>query len=422
MSSKRTLAAVLVIIILVSSVALYLVASNGGARTSSVSSTTGIVSTTSSTRLSNSSILPGNGSMTLAAAFPYLSFNRMVFLTSPDDGTDRMFLVLQVGEILEFPDERNVSSTATFLDLRNLVNSSGNEQGLLGLAFDPDFAANGYLYVYYTAAGAGRHAVVARFTVDASNAGMVDPSTELVILQISQPPAFNNHNGGMLAFGPDGDLYVGVGDGGSEGDPMGNGQNMSTLLGKVLRIDVGNASAEAPYSIPSDNPFVRVAGDRGEIWAYGLRNPWRFSFDPAGQLWVGDVGQDRFEEVDLVTKGGNYGWNIMEGFSCYSPPSGCDESGLKLPVIAYPHVQGDCAIIGGYVYTGKGIPSLDGAYVYGDYCTGNVWALEYNGTQVTYHAELVVGTSSMYSFGLDSSGNLYALSSDGHIYQLQAAS
>jgi glucose/arabinose dehydrogenase len=418
MSSTRTLAVVLIIVILVLSVAFYLVTSNGGAPTSSTTTQR----TISSSGISSSSALPGNESMALTVAFPNLSFDRMVFLTSSDDGTNRMFLVLQAGEIMEFPDEQNVSSAVTFLDIRDLVNSSWNEQGLLGLAFDPGFATNGYFYVYYTAAGPGRHAVVARFTVDAGNPNTVDPSTELIILQIPQPPAFNNHNAGMLAFGPDGDLYIGVGDGGSEGDPMGNGQNMSTLLGKILRIDVRNASTEAPYSIPSDNPFVGVAGDRGEIWAYGLRNPWRFSFDPQGQLWVGDVGQDRFEEVDLVTKGGNYGWNIMEGFSCYSPPSGCDESGLKLPVLAYPHFQGDCAIIGGYVYTGKGVPSLDGAYVYGDYCTGNIWALEYNGTQITYHAELVAGTSSMYSFGVDSAGNLYVLSSDNHIYQLQAAS
>jgi glucose/arabinose dehydrogenase len=360
--------------------------------------------------------------MTLSMAFPHISFSRMVFLTSPDDGTNRVFLVLQAGEIMVFPDEQNVSSATTFLDIRTLVDASGNEQGLLGLAFDPHFSTDGFFYVYYTSsAGDSRQAVVARFSVNSTDPNSADLSSELIVLQIQQPPAFNNHNAGMLAFGPDGDLYIGVGDGGSEGDPMGNGQNTSTLLGKILRIDVANATVQQPYSIPADNPLVSQSGARGEIWAYGLRNPWRFSFDSVtGQLWVGDVGQDRYEEVDQVTRGGNYGWNVMEGFSCYSPSTGCDETGLQLPVVEYPHTVG-CAIIGGYVYRGSGIPSLYGTYVYGDYCTGNIWALQYNGTAVTYHAELVAGGPSISSFGVDSQGNLYVTALDGHIYMLQPA-
>jgi len=358
-------------------------------------------------------------SMTLPVAFPNISFNRMIFLTSPNDGTNRIFVVLQAGKIMTFPNEKDANAAAVFLDISDRITDAGNEQGLLGLAFDPNYSTNGYFYVYYTASAGLRHVVVSRFSVSSADPNSANPNSELVILQIPQPPSYNNHNGGMLAFGPDGDLYVGVGDGGSEGDPMGNGQNMSTLLGKILRIDVRNASEDHPYGIPADNPFVGKSGARGEIWAYGLRNPWRFSFDSVtGQLWVGDVGQDRYEEVDIVARGGNYGWNIMEGFSCYSPSAGCDKAGLQLPVSVYPHTMG-CAIMGGYVYRGDAIPALAGVYVYGDYCNGNIWGLEYDGSTVTYHAELADAGQSISSFGVDSSGNLYVLSFNGNIYRLE---
>jgi glucose/arabinose dehydrogenase len=420
------------VIILLVSAAFYFVALKGTENTTQTSSdgerstvvtTTASLSTTASSSGGTSTLAPpGNMSMTLSVAFPNLSFSKMVFLTSPDDGTNRIFVVLQTGLIMVFPNEMDASSAAVFLNISRRITDAGNEQGLLGLAFDPHYSTNGYFYVYYTAAAGSRHAVVSRFSVNATNPNSADPNSELVILQIPQPPAFNNHNGGMLAFGPDGDLYIGVGDGGSEGDPLGNGQNTSTLLGKILRIDVSGASADHPYTIPSDNPFVGKSGFRGEIWAYGLRNPWRFSFDAStGQLWVGDVGQDKYEEVDLITKGGNYGWNTMEGFSCYSPASGCNTTGLQLPVLAYPHTMG-CAVMGGYVYTGPSTPSLQGVYVYGDYCSGNIWGLEYNGTSVTYHAELVAGGPSILSFGVDASGNLYVLSSDGNIYELGSTS
>ena len=440
MTSRRTVAGLVIIILLLASTTLYLVASDSSEKATQSNSsdqsttvgstitlsTTGVLTTTSggtstSSGGTNTLTPPGNGSMTMSVAFPNLSFSKMVFLTSPDDGTNRVFVVLQTGQIMVFPDESDASSATVFLNISQRITDAGNEQGLLGLAFDPNYAANGYFYVYYSAAAGSRHAVVSRFSVSANDPNSADPNSELIILQIPQPPAFNNHNGGMLAFGPDGDLYVGVGDGGSEGDPMGNGQNTSTLLGKILRIDVSNASVGHPYTIPSDNPFVGQSGSRGEIWAYGLRNPWRFSFDTStGQLWVGDVGQDKYEEVDIVTRGGNYGWNTMEGFSCYSPATGCNTTGLQLPVIAYPHTVG-CAIMGGYVYTGESTPSLQGAYIYGDYCSGNIWALKYDGTSITYHAELVSGGPSISSFGVDPSGNLFALSSDGRIYQLQFA-
>ena len=198
-----------------------------------------------------------------------------------------------------------------------------------------------------------------------------------MLLEVEQP--YPNHNGGQLAFGPDGYLYIGLGDGGSGGDPQGNGQDLTTLLGSILRIDVSNASPAEPYRVPEDNPFWDDETARAEIWAYGLRNPWRFSFDEAtGDLWTGDVGQNRFEEIDLVVRGGNYGWNVLEGTHCFSPKTGCDPTGKALPVLEYP-INGGCSVIGGYVYRAAAIPSLAGAYVYGDFCSGKVSALRYDG-------------------------------------------
>ena len=216
-----------------------------------------------------------------------------------------------------------------------------------------------------------------------NDASTADKDSELVILEIPQPAG--NHNGGQLAFGPDGYLYVGLGDGGRGGDPFGNGQDLGTLLGSILRIDVSEASPTRPYQVPGDNPFVGITGALGEIWAYGLRNPWRFSFDSqygdsgygdseSARLWVGDVGQNNREEVDLVQKGLNYGWNVMEGTACFSPQTGCDQTGLELPVAEYGR-EGGCSIIGGYVYRGRLIPSLYGAYVFGDFCSGSVWGI-----------------------------------------------
>lgn len=239
-------------------------------------------------------------------------------------------------------------------------------------------------------------------------------------MEINQP--YDNHKGGQLAFGADGYLYIGVGDGGSEGDPLGNGQNRSTLLGKILRINIDTAEANQNYSIPADNPFVgNTAGYRGEIYAYGLRNPWRFSFDSAtGNLWVGDVGGDRLEEIDLVEKGKNYGWNIMEGSLCFNPMSGFNETGLTLPVWNYTHDLGN-AVIGGYVYHGSALPSLDGAYIYGDYGSGRIWALRYNGT-VTQNEQIADTGLNIASFGVDQQGELYFTALSGKIYHLAASS
>ncbi|MEE9283221.1 MAG: PQQ-dependent sugar dehydrogenase, partial [Nitrososphaerales archaeon] len=239
--------------------------------------------------------------ISIEVAFPQLTFPRMVFLTHPGDNSNRIFVVLQPGQIVVFNNTREVDSFEVFLDIRERVNDSGNEEGLLGLAFDPAFRENGEFYVYYTSSEP-RRSILSRFSVDDFENNRADPESEIIILEVSQP--FGNHNGGMIAFGPDKYLYLGLGDGGSGGDPRGNGQNRNTLLGSILRIDVSDP--QVGYSIPEDNPFYGVENVMDEVWAYGFRNPWRFSFDrQTGFLWVGDVGQGDFEEVDIVEKGGN---------------------------------------------------------------------------------------------------------------------
>ena len=354
--------------------------------------------------------------MALQVAFPELSFIQPVYLTYPDDGTNRLFVVFQHGLLRVFENHRDVADAKTFIDIRPQVSTRGNEEGLLGLAFDPQFATNGYFYVYYSAARP-RRSVVSRFSVSAEDPDKADPESELVILEVPQP--FSNHNGGQIVFGPDGYLYVGLGDGGAGGDPDGNGQNTSTLLGSILRIDVTAASTDRGYTIPPDNPLVDRACARKEIWAYGLRNPWRFSFDRnTGELWAGDVGQNRFEEVDLIKPGLNYGWNVMEGLHCFEQ-RGCDQQGLEPPVIEYP-LRPECAVTGGYVYRGARLPSLYGAYVYADFCTGKVWALRYDGESVTEHMQIARGPSQVSSFGEDSSGELYVVSFDGNVYRFVA--
>ena len=346
--------------------------------------------------------------------FSDLSFQEMTNLVQPGDTDDLIFITEQRGVIYAF-SANNSQQADIFLDITDRVNRGGDEEGLLGLAFDPDYQGNGYFYVYYSAADP-RRSVLSRFSLDEENTNIADPQSEVVIMEVAQP--YSNHNGGQLAFGPDGYLYIGLGDGGSGGDPLGNGQNLSTLLGSILRIDVSGLSAPGDYEIPADNPFVGTEGARPEIWAYGLRNPWRFSFDSeTGLLWAGDVGQNLWEEIDIITKGANYGWNIMEGFHCYSPSTGCNQSGLTLPVVEYGHSEG-CSVTGGYVYRGAQIASLQGHYIYGDYCSGNIWALAYNGSAVAENKLLVVSSLSITSFGVDLAGNLYILDRQGGIYTL----
>jgi glucose/arabinose dehydrogenase len=327
---------------------------------------------------------------------------RPLWVGGAGDGSGRLFVLEQAGTIRVIRDGRLVSRP--YLDIRDRV-SSGGERGLLGLAFAPTFARDGRFFV--DATDPDGNTFVAEFRAPDPAADTADPASERVILRIRQP--FANHNGGGIIARPDGTLWIAAGDGGSGGDPQGNGQRRTTLLGKLLRIDP-RAAGVAPYTVPPDNPFAGRADARGEIWALGLRNPWRFSFDRAtGDLWIGDVGQDRWEEVDRVRTGDaggrNFGWNVMEGTHCFSPAAGCDTNGLTLPVAEYDHGQG-CAITGGFVYRGAAIPALAGTYLYADSCSGRIWGLE--AAAEVPRARLLAGTgASIVSFGEDDAGELY---------------
>jgi hypothetical protein len=327
-------------------------------------------------------------------------------------------VVEQRGVIHVFNNSATTTNTTVFLDISDRV-LFGGEQGLLGLAFHPNFTANGYFYVDYTTDNP-RRTIVSRFSVSANDTNLADANSETILLQVAQP--FSNHNGGQIAFGPEDEfLYVALGDGGSGGDPYGNGQNRSTLLGSILRIDVDTATDGLNYSIPDDNPFAGNAeGFAEEIYAYGLRNPWRFSFDPVtGWLWAADVGQNEVEEVDLIEKGKNYGWNIMEGSQCYSPPAGCNQTGLELPVWDYTRALG-YSITGGFVYRGSELDELYGAYIYGDYGSGLIWALWYNGSGEPTNLQILSTTLTIPSFGVDENNELYVCAFDGKIYNIQA--
>ena len=352
--------------------------------------------------------------MRVERAFSALpTFQRLTNLVQPDDGHNHIFVTEQAGVIYVFPNSQRATQASIFLDIRDRVNAfpaGNNEEGLLGLAFDPDYRNNGRFYVYYSSASplcsTTRCSMLSRFSVSSDDPNLADPQSELIVMEIGQPAG--NHNGGQLAFGPDGYLYIGLGDGGGSGDHLGNGQNRDTLLGSVLRIDM---SGGPNYRVPSDNPFVGVAGARDEIWAYGLRNPWRFSFDRhTGMLWLADVGQNDWEEIDILEGGLNYGWNIMEGRHCYPAGSSCDQTDLKLPLWEYSHSAGDCSVTGAYVYRGRGMASVLGAYVYGDFCTGKIWGLRYDGVSVTEQMLLVDSTLAITSFGEDLAHNLYILS------------
>jgi glucose/arabinose dehydrogenase len=342
---------------------------------------------------------------------PAASFDGMLgFELIP--GTSAAAVVTQGGVIWNVP--LGGGAPSVFGDLSGLlIASPGIEEGLLGLAFSPGFQSNKRVYAYYSSdtacpAGFSRCTKLSRFlTAD----GTIDAGSEQVLLNVGQP--FANHNGGQIAFGPDSFLYVALGDGGSSGDPQGNGQDLSTLLGSILRLDVSGSG----YAVPSDNPFVGVPGARPEIYAYGLRNPWRFSFDRVtGDLWAGDVGQNKWEEVDRVVKGGNYGWNIMEGPACFQPPSGCSTAGLRLPRAVYA-TGFDCSVTGGYVYRGPSMAELYGWYVYGDFCSGRIWAAN---TADNSDPVLLADTGlPVASFGQLAGGELVALAFDKAIYRLQ---
>jgi glucose/arabinose dehydrogenase len=331
-------------------------------------------------------------------------------LESPNDGTGRLFVLEQAGKIRVVKSGKLLSTP--FLNITSLV-SSGGEMGLLGLAFHPNYKSNGRFFVNYTRVNSGQiQTVIAEYHRSSTNADVAS-TTAKVLLVVNQP--YDNHNGGQLAFGPDGYLYIGLGDGGSEGDPLGNGQKLSTLLGKILRINVNSGT---PYSVPSTNPFVGRTGVKPEIWAYGFRNPWRFGFDfSSGRLFIGDVGQDSYEEIDLGKSGGNFGWSVMEGAHCYPIGSTCNKTGKILPITEIAHPTAEC-IIGGYVYRGSSIAGLAGMYVFGDFITGKIWALKLTSTGWQRSTLLSTGRE-ISAFGRDNSGNLYVVDyGNGSIFRI----
>ncbi len=353
--------------------------------------------------------------VTLVNAFPGLSFSQPVLLTFAPDGTNRNFVVQQGGQILVFQNDSAAASSGVFLNIAGKLSSAGGEQGLLGLAFHPLFAVNRTFYINYTAPAPPPSAcrtVIARYTVPSGSPDAADPLSEVRILEIDQPYA--NHNGGMIAFGNDGNLYIGMGDGGDGNDPGNLAQNRSSLLGKFLRINVDDTTGGRRYGIPPDNPYAgNTEGFRQEIYAYGFRNPWRFSIDgPTGELWAGDVGQGAREEVDLVRKGGNYGWKIMEGGICRPPTTGCDTTGLVLPVKDYGRTFG-YSVTGGYVYRGSARPGLRGAYIYGDYGSGRIWMLRRENGALAADSLLIDTPYALSGFGTDRNGELYILAYAG---------
>jgi glucose/arabinose dehydrogenase len=356
------------------------------------------------------------GKASAPTAFPAIAlrpvatgFTQPVQITHAADGSDRLFVLERAGVIRIL--RNGVIDPIPFLDISGLVKSNGSEQGLLGLAFPPDFSNRGHFYLYYTDQTGVGDSVLARYRISA-DPDVADPSSAEILLRQAQP--FANHNGGQLAFGPDGYLYLGLGDGGSGGDPFDNAQNPASLLGKLLRIDV--EAGATTYAIPPGNPFGN------EIWASGLRNPWRFSFDRiAGDLYIGDVGQNAFEEVNFqpaASPGGqNYGWNRMEGKQCFTG-IGCDQTGLTAPVAEYGHAGGNCSITGGFVYRGAQYPSLQGIYLYGDFCSGLLWGLRRNAGSWENQLLLTTGHN-LSTFGEDESGNLYVADyGGGNLFQI----
>jgi glucose/arabinose dehydrogenase len=368
----------------------------------------------------------GEIKFSLQKAFPNLSFDRPIDLQSARDGTGRLFVAEHRGIIKVLSNGQGSAAQAkefnqseVFLDIQDKVFFDGNELGLLGFAFHPDYENNGHFYVNYIADNPLRN-VISSFTVSPTDPNKADPDSELIILEIVQPHPF--HNGGQLVFGPDnGYLYIAVGDGGPPGGAGGRAQDVTNLFGTVLRIDVDNPQGSLNYGIPADNPFSgNNEGIREEIYAYGLRNVFRMSFDAVtGKLWAGDVGEASREEIDIIQKGKNYGWPIMEGFSCFDPPSNCDETGLEEPVFDYGRENGDRTIIGGFVYRGNDVPQLEGVYVYGDFVTSRIWGLQFDEVNNPINTELVdFDDFCLVSFGIDENNELYVVCFDGNIYTI----
>ena len=345
-------------------------------------------------------------------------FDRPVGVVDADDGTDRLFIFTLPGKIWIWDGEKVLPEP--FLDIGDGVDCCFGERGMGGLAFHPDFADNGFFYIAYD--GPNEISRVSRFRVG-GNRDRANASSERILLRVPQP--FPQHNLGQLEFGPDGYLYIGSGDGGSGGDPMNNGQDLGTLLGKILRIDVDGGF---PYAIPPDNPFVDTAGAQPEIWSYGIRNAWRFSFDRrTGAMFLGDVGQDAWEEINYQPPGAgglNFGWRLMEGSSCFDPPSGCDDGTLTLPIIEYSHFAGDTdlgckSVTGGYRYRGPATQTLPRFYIYGDFCTGEIFGARTNASGAWVSNRLLDGDMFLVSFGEDRRGRLYAVDfRGGAVYRI----
>ncbi len=382
----------------------------------------------------------------LTPAFPSLHFNRPLWMEEIPDDSHRLIVVEQDGRILIFPHDSAVKEAKTFLDISPRKPHIENEEGLLAFAFHPQYRSNGLFYIDYVQQSPKR-SLLSEFRVSKTDSNVADLASERVLMQLSQP--YWNHKGGTMIFGPDGYLYISFGDGGSGGDPHNVGQSLHHLLGKILRLDVNSRTGLLGYGIPKDNPFVATdkagnpkpdpfetnpSGIRPEIWAYGLRNVWRMSFDrETGELWAGDVGQDKWEEVDIISKRGNYGWNVVEGFHDFK--KGRLQGGPAIePVIEYPHNAGlasECkfpdhtpgvSITGGYVYRGKKYPSLRGVYLYTDFVLGTVWGLRYENGKVVTHGVLLKENAlrQISSFAEDRAGELYATSFDGSIYAISA--
>jgi glucose/arabinose dehydrogenase len=369
--------------------------------------------TGSPARVIDSLVITQAPGTSLSLALVTANVNRPIFLTAPPGDPTRLFIVEQTGRIRIVKNGSLLSGS--FLDLSGQISSTG-ERGLLGLAFHPQYAQNGVFVVNYTDTNGDTQ--ISRFTVSA-NPDVANAGSEQVVLSVGQPAS--NHNAGMVAFGPDGYLYVALGDGGGGGDPFDNGQDRTTLLGSLLRIDIDGGT---PYAIPSTNPYASSQTFRQEIWSYGLRNPWRFSFDRlTGDLYIGDVGQNAREEIDVQPAssmgGENYGWNIMEGNICFSPSTGCNQSGLTLPALDYTHAIG-CSVTGGYVYRGSAIPAIQGRYFYGDFCGGWIRSFLYQNGQVSEETQWLTGVGSITSFGEDALGELYVTVSSGSVYKIQS--
>jgi len=350
----------------------------------------------------------------IEVAYPELNFSQPIDFQFINGVNDTVFVAERAGRILKFKNEIETNSTFEVLDISSKISTSG-EGGLIGFTFHPNFENNPYLFVHYTSPDPFR-SVFARFTLD--NNGQADLSSEFILFEIDQP--FENHNAGQIRFGADDYLYIATGDGGGAGDPLENGQDRSTLLGNILRIDVNNTDPGLNYAIPADNPFAdNTEGWREEIFAWGLRNPFRFSFDAdTGDLWVGDVGQNRREEVNIVESGKNYGWNTMEGTLCFDPDPGCDQTGLELPVFEYS-LPGSQSITGGFVYRGNEVTELSNRYVYADFSEGEIWSFAYDGDSAFDNQSIDnLGPNQIVCFGEDQNRELYICSFDGNIYRI----